>query len=74
MDLAVLGAGGLVADLLAGGLAVVGLETAGGLVGGVGESLLDLLLSGLKTDVSIYYSDSWWLIDRTLVESGVIFS
>lgn len=47
MGLVVVGALGLVEGLLRSALAVVGLEAASDTVGGVGDRLLDLLLSGL---------------------------
>jgi hypothetical protein len=47
VSLIVMGALGLVEGLLGSALAVVGLEAASDTVGGVGESLLDLVLGGL---------------------------
>lgn len=47
VGLVVVGALGLVEGLLGSALAVVGLEAASDTVGGVGESLLDLVLGGL---------------------------
>lgn len=47
MLLVVVGALGLVKGRLGGGLAVVGLETTGDTVSGVGDGLLDLVLGGL---------------------------
>ena len=47
VGLVVVGALGLVEGLLRSALAVVGLEAASNTVGGVGDSLLDLVLGGL---------------------------
>lgn len=47
MGMVVVAALGLVEGLLGARLAVIGLDTAGEAVGGVGEGLLDLLLGGL---------------------------
>lgn len=47
MSSVVMAALGLVESLLGGGLAVVGLSATSKTVGGVGDSLLDLLLGGL---------------------------
>lgn len=47
MSSIVVGALSLVEDLLASTLAVIGLETTGGTVTGVGGGLLDLVLGGL---------------------------
>lgn len=47
MLLVIVGALGLVKGSLGSSLAVIGLETTGNPVGGVGEGLLHLILSGL---------------------------
>jgi hypothetical protein len=47
MGLIVMGALGLVETLLGSALLVIGLEAAGDAVGGIGEGLLNLVLSGL---------------------------
>lgn len=47
MDSVVMAALGLVESLLSARLAVIGLDTAGKAVGGIGDGLLDLLLGGL---------------------------
>jgi len=47
MDLTILGAAHLVSELLAGRLLVIGLDTTSQLVTSVGDTLLELLLSGL---------------------------
>lgn len=47
VDVLILGAAELVADLLAGGLLVVGLEATSNLITGAGNSLLQLLLGRL---------------------------
>lgn len=47
MSVVVMGTLGLVEGLLRGRLALVGLSTASEAVGGIGDTLLDLVLSGL---------------------------
>ena len=47
MDVVVASALGLVKDLLASTLAFIGLQAAGNAIGGIGSSLVDLVLGGL---------------------------
>lgn len=70
VSLIIVGTLGLVKGLLSGALAVVGLEAASDTVGGVGESLLDLVLGGLAGVRSNLLLSLYWRKERLASRSS----